>query len=197
LFTEHRHTTGLGPAEGLCMKPLEGQLDAKDLRFGLVVSKFNEFVTSRLLTGALETLGKAGAAEPAIQVVMVPGAFEIPLVARRMARSGRFDAVICLGAVIRGETPHFEYISAEASRGIAQAAWESDIPVVFGVLTTENVEQALERSGSAERNRGVDAARTAIEMANLLKQMKDLGVKQPAHRSAGSSARRSRSRRKR
>mgnify|MGYP001598224059 CR=1 FL=1 len=179
------------------MKPLEGQLDAKDLRFGLVVSKFNEFVTSRLLAGALEPLGKAGAAEPAIQVVMVPGAFEIPLVARRMARSGRFDAVICLGAVIRGETPHFEYISAEASRGIARAAWESDIPVVFGVLTTENVEQALERSGSAERNRGADAARTAIEMADLLKQMKALGVKQPARRASGSSASRSRSRRKR
>lgn len=179
------------------MTPLEGQLHAKDLRFGLVVSKFNEFVTSRLLAGALETLGEAGAGESAIQVVKVPGAFEIPLVARRMARSGRFDAVICLGAVIRGETPHFEYISAEASRGIARAAWESDIPVIFGVLTTETVEQALERAGTEERNRGAEAARTAIEMANLLKQMPDTGMKPPAHRAGRSRAGRSRSRRKR
>ncbi|MFM8552082.1 MAG: 6,7-dimethyl-8-ribityllumazine synthase [Nitrospiraceae bacterium] len=154
------------------MKPLEGQLDATNLRFGVVVGKFNDFVTDRLLAGALDALGKAGAAESAIQVAKVPGAFEIPLVARRMARSGRFDAVICLGAVIRGETPHFDYISAEASRGIAQAAWESDLPVVFGVLTTNTVEQALERAGSAERNRGAEAARTAVEMANLMKKLK-------------------------
>ena len=179
------------------MKPLEGQLDATNLRFGLVVSKFNEFVTDRLLAGALDTLGKAGAADAAILVVKVPGAFEIPLVARRMARSGRFDAVICLGAVIRGETPHFEYISAEASRGIARAAWESDVPVIFGVLTTENVEQALERAGAAERNRGAEAARTAVEMANLLRQMDEMGGKQAQHRVVRRAVRRPRSRRKR
>lgn len=153
------------------MKTLEGQLDARPFRFGIVVSKYNEFVTSRLLAGAVEVLTKAGASDEAIEVTRVPGAFEIPLVARRMARSGRFDAVICLGAVIRGETSHFEYISAEASRGIAQAAWESDLPVIFGVLTTETVEQALERAGAPERNKGAEAARTAIEMANLMKQL--------------------------
>ncbi len=153
------------------MKTLEGQLDARPFRFGIVVSKYNEFVTSRLLAGAVEVLTKAGASDEAIEVTRVPGAFEIPLVARRMARSGRFDAVICLGAVIRGETSHFEYISTEASRGIAQAAWESDLPVIFGVLTTETVEQALERAGAPERNKGAEAARTAIEMANLMKQL--------------------------
>jgi 6,7-dimethyl-8-ribityllumazine synthase len=165
------------------MAALEGQHEAKDLRFGLVVSKFNEFVTERLLAGALDALKKAGADEAALDIAKVPGAFEIPLVARRMARSGRVQAVICLGAVIRGETPHFEYISAEVSRGIAQAAWESDVPVIFGVLTTENVEQALARAGDAERNKGAEAARTAIEMANLLTQL-------PASKTSGRMARR-------
>ncbi len=150
------------------MKTYEGSHDASGLRFGIVVSRFNEFVTGRLLAGARDALAKAGARDEAIEVVHVPGAFEIPLVARRLAQSGRCDAVLCLGAVIRGETPHFEYISAEASRGIAQAAWDSDVPVIFGVLTTENVEQALERSGAPERNRGAEAARTAVEMATVL-----------------------------
>ncbi|MEW6542004.1 MAG: 6,7-dimethyl-8-ribityllumazine synthase [Nitrospirota bacterium] len=153
------------------MKTLEGHLDAKGLRFGLVVSKYNEFVTGRLLAGAMEVLSKAGAGEQAVEVAMVPGAFEIPLVARRLAASGRFDAVVCLGAVIRGETPHFEYISAEAARGIAQASWDTGVPVVFGVLTTETVEQALERAGAPERNRGAEAARTAVEMATLMRQL--------------------------
>ena len=153
------------------MKTREGQFEASGLRFAIVVSKYNEFVTSRLLAGALDVLTKAGADEKAVEIARVPGAFEIPLVARRLARSGRFDAVICLGAVIRGETPHFEYISTEASRGIAQAAWEADLPVVFGVLTTENVEQALERAGAPERNKGAEAARTAIEMATLLRTL--------------------------
>jgi 6,7-dimethyl-8-ribityllumazine synthase len=153
------------------MKIIEGDHQAAGLRFGIVVSKFNEFVTSRLLFGATQVLAKAGASEQGIEIVRVPGAFEIPLVARRLARSGRFDAIICLGAVIRGETPHFEYISAEAGRGIAQAALESDLPVVFGVLTTDNVNQALERAGEIGRNRGADAARTAIEMANLMRQL--------------------------
>jgi len=153
------------------MKTLEGQLDARGLRFGIVVSKYNDFVTSRLLAGAADVLTKAGAGEDAIEVVRVPGAFEIPLAARRLARSGRFDAVLCLGAVIRGETAHFEYISAEASRGIARAGWESNLPVIFGVLTTDTVEQALERAGAPERNKGAEAARTAIEMANLMKKL--------------------------
>lgn len=153
------------------MKPTEGTQDAAGLRFAIVVGKYNEFVTSRLLAGAMEVLTKAGAGEEAIEVVRVPGAFEIPLVARRLARSGRVQCVICLGAVIRGETAHFEYICTEASRGIAQAAWDADVPVIFGVLTTETVDQALERAGAPERNRGAEAARTAIEMATLLRTL--------------------------
>jgi 6,7-dimethyl-8-ribityllumazine synthase len=153
------------------MKIVEGTLDAAGYRFGIVVSKYNEFVTSRLLAAAVEALSKAGASDEALVVVRVPGAFEIPLVARRLARSGRFDAVICLGAVIRGDTPHFEYVSAEASRGIARAAWDSDVPVIFGVVTTNTAEQALERAGAPERNRGAEAARTAIEMVNVMKQL--------------------------
>lgn len=165
------------------MKTIEGDHQATGLRFGIVVSKFNEFVTSRLLFGATQVLTKAGAAEADVEIVRVPGAFEIPLVARRLARSGRFDAIICLGAVIRGETPHFEYISAEASRGIAQASWEADLPVVFGVLTTENVNQALERAGEVERNRGAEAARTAVEMASLMKQL--AGIAGPGSKAKG------------
>lgn len=179
------------------MAIVEGQLEAKDLRFGLVVSKFNEFVTGRLLAGALDVLKKAGAGENALVVAKVPGAFEIPLIARRMARSGRFDAIICLGAVIRGETPHFEFISAEASRGIAQAAWESDVPVIFGVLTTENVEQALERAGAAERNKGAEAARTAIEMANLLKQLQTVIGRRASRRAVHRRPAQGRARRRR
>ena len=166
------------------MKTLEGSQDARRLRFGIVVSRFNEFVTEQLLVSAIEVLQKAGAGKDRLQVAWVPGAFEIPLVARRMAASGRFHAVICLGAVIRGETPHFEYISREASRGVAQAAWESGIPVIFGVLTTENVEQALDRAGPAERNKGAEAARAAIEMANLLATLPAAGVRK-ARRLAG------------
>lgn len=153
------------------MKTLEGSLEAAGLRFGLVVSKFNEFITDRLLSAAQDVLLKAGAGEDGVTVVRVPGAFEIPLVARCLAESGGYDAVLCLGAVIRGETPHFDYISAEVSRGIAQAAWHSGVPVIFGVLTTNTVDQALERAGAPERNRGAEAARTAIEMATLMKQL--------------------------
>lgn len=155
------------------MRTIEGGQDAAGLRFGIVVSKFNEFITSRLLAAAVETLTKAGAARDSIEIVRVPGAFEIPVVARRLGRSRRFDAVICLGAVIRGETPHFEYISAEVSRGIARASTDYDLPVVFGVLTTETVAQAMERAGPPDRNRGAEAARTAIEMATLLKRLGD------------------------
>lgn len=153
------------------MKTIEGHWEAHDCRFGIVVSKFNEFVTSRLMAEALSTLEQAGAREGDIELVRVPGAFEIPLVARQLARSGRFDAIICLGAVIRGETPHFEYISAETSRGIGLAAWDTNIPVVFGILTTNSVDQALDRAGGGDRNKGAEAAKTAIEMATLMKQL--------------------------
>ena len=149
----------------------EGNLKGKDCRIGLVVSKFNEFVTNRLTSAAVDTLKNQGVEEEHIDTVRVPGAFEIPLVARHLAGSKQYDAVICLGAVIRGETPHFDYISAEMSRGIAQASWETGIPIVFGVLTTNTAEQALERSGESEKNRGVDAARTAIDMATLMKSL--------------------------
>ena len=155
----------------------EGNLEGKDCRIGLVVSKFNEFVTNRLTSAAVDTLKNQGVEEEHIDTVRVPGALEIPLVARHLAGSKQYDAVICLGAVIRGETPHFDYISAEMSRGIAQASWETGIPIVFGVLTTNTAEQALERSGESEKNRGVDAARTAIEMATLMKSLQNSGQK--------------------
>lgn len=157
------------------MKIKEGTLDGKGCRFALVVSKFNEFVTSRLMTSTLETLQQQGVDEESIETVRVPGAFEIPLVARQLARSKRYDAIICLGAVIRGETPHFDYISTEMSRGIAEASWETGIPIVFGVLTTNTAEQAVERSGASEKNRGADAARTAIEMVTLMKELQTIG----------------------
>ena len=153
------------------MKLRKGTYDATGLRFGIVVSKFNKFVTRRLLAAAVETLKKAGAADEALEVIRVPGAFEIPLAARALARTGRFDAVLCLGAVIRGDTPHFDYISAETSRGIGQVALECDLPVIFGVLTTNTVAQAIERADPAKHNRGADAARTAIEMVTLLRDV--------------------------
>lgn len=153
------------------MNTFRGSDEAAGLRFALVVSRFNEFVTGRLLRGAVDALLKAGASEDAIDVVHVPGAFEIPLVARRLAVSGRYDAVVCLGAVIRGETPHFEYISSVVSRGVAQAAWDSGVPVIFGVLTTHSPEQALERAGGPERNRGSEAARAAVETASVLRKL--------------------------
>ena len=155
------------------MRTLEGRQTADGLRFGVVVSKFNECVTGKLLQTALEVLANAGVQDDAIQVVRVPGAFEIPLVAQRLAQSGQFHAIICLGAVIRGETPHFEWICAEVSRGIAHVALHTNIPVIFGVLTTNTVEQALERAGPPDRNRGAEAARTALEMATLLAQVSD------------------------
>ncbi len=153
------------------MKAIEGNLNARDLRFGIVVSQFNEFVTSRLEAAALETLKTHGASEDNLQIVRVPGAFEIPLVAKQLAQSKRYDAVICLGAVIRGETPHFDFISAEMSRGIAQASWDTGIPIIFGVLTTNTAEEALVRAGTTEVNRGTQAACTAIEMATLMKDL--------------------------
>jgi len=157
------------------MKLRKGSQDATGLTFGLVASKFNKFVTSRLLSECVKALTKAGASDEAIEVVRVPGAFEIPLVARQLARSGRFDAVICLGAVIRGDTPHFEFISAEVSRGILQASMDSNIPIIFGVLTTDTVAQAIERADPAKLNRGADAAKTAIEMVNVMRLLKKEG----------------------
>lgn len=154
------------------MKLRKGTHDATGLRFGVVVAKFNKFATSRLLSCCVQALTKAKAKEEDIEVVRVPGAFEIPLVARELAKSGRFDAVICLGAVIRGDTPHFEYISAETARGIGQAALDSDVPVVFGVLTTDTVAQAIERADPAKYNRGAEAAKSAIEMATVMRMLK-------------------------
>jgi 6,7-dimethyl-8-ribityllumazine synthase len=154
------------------MKLRKGSHDATGLRFGIVVSKFNKFVTSKLLSSCAEALNKHGVKAEDIEVVRVPGAFEIPVVARTMAKTKQFDAVICLGAVIRGDTPHFDYISAEASRGIGQAAMESEVPVIFGVLTTDTVAQAIERADPAKFNRGGEAAKSAIEMASVMRQLK-------------------------
>lgn len=151
------------------MKVIEGKLVAEGLQFGIVVSRFNEFISSRLLSGALDTLKRHGASEGEVEIAWVPGAFEIPLAAKKMAKSGKYDAVICLGAVIRGSTPHFDYVSNEVSKGIAAVSLETETPVAFGVLTTDNIEQAIERAGTKSGNKGADAALTAIEMANLLK----------------------------
>lgn len=156
------------------MKLRKGSHDATGMRFGLVVAKFNKFVTSKLLSFCLDGLTKHGVKDQDIEVARVPGAFELPLVAKTMAKSGRFDAVICLGAVIRGDTPHFDYICNEASRGIGQASLETGVPIIFGVLTTETVAQAIERADPAKFNRGGEAAKSAIEMASVIKQLKAL-----------------------
>ncbi len=155
-------------------KTYEGKLVAKDFRFALIVSRFNDFIVRKLMEGAVDALVRHGAEEKNLEVIKVPGAFEIPLVAKKLARSGKYDAVICLGAVIRGATPHFEYVAAEVSKGIAAVNLETEVPVTFGVLTTDNIEQAIERSGSKSGNKGWDAAISAIEMVNLLK---DIGRK--------------------
>lgn len=146
---------------------LEGNLSAETNSFAIVVSRFNEFITKRLLDGALDCLRRHGARENSIDVAYCPGAFEIPQVAQQLARSGKYNAVICLGCVIRGETPHFEYISQSVAQGIARVALASDTPVIFGVLTTDTLEQAIDRAGSKGGNKGWDAALSAIEMANL------------------------------
>jgi 6,7-dimethyl-8-ribityllumazine synthase len=144
---------------------------AGDHAFGIIVSRFNEFITSKLLSGCLDALERHGAAPDRVDVVWSPGSFEIPVLAKRMAESGRYDAVICLGAVIRGGTPHHEYIASEAAKGIAAVALATGVPVIFGVLTTESVEQAIERAGTKAGNKGADAAASAIEMANLMDQV--------------------------
>ncbi|MBZ4664927.1 6,7-dimethyl-8-ribityllumazine synthase [Mahella sp.] len=153
------------------MKVYEGKLIGTGLRFGIVISRFNEFITNKLLSGALDVLSRHDVSDEAIEIAWVPGAFELPMVAKRMAESGRYDAVICLGAVIRGATPHFDYVAAEMSKGIAQTALLTGVPVAFGVLTTDTIEQAIERAGTKAGNKGADAAITAIEMANLLKSI--------------------------
>lgn len=150
-------------------KIIEGKLDASGQKFGLVVSRFNSFICDRLVEGAIDALLRHGASREDLQIVRVPGAFEIPMTAKKMAATGRYDALICLGAVIRGATPHFDYVSAEVSKGVASVSLDAGIPVAFGVLTTDNIEQAIERAGSKAGNKGSEAAVTAIEMVNLFK----------------------------
>ena len=150
---------------------LEGNFDGKGKRFAIVLGRFNAFIAERLLEGAVDALRRSGVADGDITVARVPGAYEIPLVAGKLAASGRFDAVICLGVVIRGATPHFDYVAAEAAKGIAQVSLESGLPVLFGVLTTDTIEQAIERAGSKAGNKGAECAQAAIEMVNLLGQI--------------------------
>ena len=153
------------------MRVIEAKLDAAGLKFGIIVSRFNDFVTDKLLEGALDGLKRYGGEEKNIDVVRVPGSFEIPLLASKMAASGKYDAIVCLGAVIKGETAHFEYISGEVTRGIGHAMMEHQIPIAFGVLTTYTVEQAMERAGKEMDNKGFEAALTAIEMVRLGKEI--------------------------
>ncbi len=150
-------------------KVYEGHLLGQGLRMGLVVGRFNEFITSKLLSGALDSLNRHGVSDDNVEIAWVPGAFEIPMVAKKMALSKKYDAVICLGSVIRGATPHFDYVAAEVSKGIAKAGMDTDIPVIFGVITADTIEQAIERAGTKAGNKGWDAAVTAIEMANLVR----------------------------
>lgn len=153
------------------MKTYEGKLISKGLKYGIIVGRFNEFIGGKLLSGAIDGLKRHGVEESEIELVWVPGAFEIPLAAKKMAKSNKYDAVICLGAVIKGSTPHFDFVSSEVSKGIANVSLDTEIPVIFGVLTTDTIEQAIERAGTKAGNKGYDAAVTAIEMANLLNQI--------------------------
>jgi 6,7-dimethyl-8-ribityllumazine synthase len=153
------------------MNVFEGKLVSKEIRVGIVAARFNELITSKLLSGALDGLKRHGVSEDSIDVAWVPGAFEIPLIASKMAKSGKYDAVICLGAVIRGSTSHYDYVCNEVSKGIAQTALANGVPVMFGVLTTENIEQAIERAGTKAGNKGFDCAEGAIEMVNLIRAM--------------------------
>ena len=152
-------------------KVYEGKLFSRQLKYGIVVGRFNELITSKLLAGALDALKRHGAEEGDVEIAWVPGAFEIPLIAQKMAESGRYDAVITLGTVIRGSTPHFDYVANEVAKGVAATSLKTGVPVVFGVLTTDTIEQAIERAGTKAGNKGYDAAVTAIEMANLIKQL--------------------------
>ncbi len=149
-------------------KYIEGNLSAKGKKFGILVARFNSFIAERLVEGAIDTLIRSGASDDDIEVVRVPGAYEIPLIAQKMARSKRYDAVICLGAVIRGATPHFDFVAGEAAKGIAMASMDADLPIIFGILTTDTIEQAIERAGTKAGNKGSDCASAAIEMVSLL-----------------------------
>jgi 6,7-dimethyl-8-ribityllumazine synthase len=150
------------------MRKFEGKLIAKDLKFGIVISRFNEFLSARLLEGALDALKRHDALDDHIGIAWVPGSFEMPLIAKKMAESGKYDAIICLGVVIRGGTPHFDYICSEVSKGIARANYDSGVPMAFGIITADTIEQAIERAGTKSGNKGWQAALSAIEMANLL-----------------------------
>lgn len=152
-------------------KMYEGKLVAEGLRFGIVVSRWNSFITERMLTGALDALVRHGADDAAIEVVRVPGTWEIPLAAQKLASSGRFDAVVCVGCLIRGATPHFEYLANEVTKGLAEISLDTHVPVTYGIITVENLEQAIERAGSKAGNKGAEAATAAIEMANLLRAL--------------------------
>ena len=152
-------------------KVYEGYLQGEGLRFGIVVSRFNEFIGGKLLSGALDSLSRHGVAPADIDVAWVPGAMEIPLAAKRMAQAGRYDGIVCLGAVIRGSTPHFDYVAAEVTKGVASVQLETGVPMSFGVLTTDTIEQAVERAGTKSGNKGWDAALTALEMVNLLRNL--------------------------
>ena len=153
------------------MKIFEGKLVVDNEKFCIVIARFNDFIGSKLLEGALDTLKRHGCKDENIDVVKVPGAFEIPVIAQKLAKTGKYSAIIALGAVIKGSTPHFDYVSAEVSKGIAQVSLQTGVPVAFGVLTTDNIEQAIERAGTKSGNKGADAAKSAIEMANLMKKI--------------------------
>jgi 6,7-dimethyl-8-ribityllumazine synthase len=153
------------------MRTIEGKLDGKGLKFGIVIARFNEFISGKLLSGCLDGLKRHNVDEKGIDVIWSPGAFEIPVLAKKMAEGKKYDAVICLGAVIRGATPHFDYVASEVSKGVAHVSLETGLPVIFGVLTTDNLEQAIERAGTKGGNKGFDAALAAIEMANLMKEI--------------------------
>ncbi|MCL4526158.1 MAG: 6,7-dimethyl-8-ribityllumazine synthase [Gammaproteobacteria bacterium] len=153
------------------IRHIEGSLQAGEHRFALLVSRFNSFITQQLEQGAIDALRRHGAKEEQLHIVHVPGAYEMPLIAQKLARSGNYDAVLCLGAVIRGGTPHFDYVAAEVSKGVAQVSMDTGVPVIFGVLTTDSIEQAIERAGTKAGNKGFDAAMTALEMVQLLRQI--------------------------
>ncbi len=154
------------------MKTYEGNLLGAGLKFGIVVSRFNELITSKLLSGALDALKRHGVRDDDIEIAWVPGSFEIPVISKKMALTNKFDAIICLSAVIRGDTPHFEYISSELAKGVSWVALNTEIPIIFGVITSDTIEQAIERAGTKSGNKGYDAGETAIEMANLVKQLR-------------------------
>ncbi len=155
----------------LDLRTIEGKLSAENLRFAIIVGRFNNLITEKLLEGAIDCIIRHGGLEDNITIIRVPGSFEIPLVAKKAAKSGNFDAVICLGAVIRGATPHFDYVASEVTKGIAQVSLETEIPIAYGILTTDTIEQAIERAGTKMGNKGFDAALTAIEMANLIDEI--------------------------